>query len=280
MRKRRRDRSTAGRVLTRSSTHAPRWNSPRTASSVPSTFRCSTTRATCHRRHDLQAALGLRGSRRLGGAMVAENIARHLQARSRTSESGARSSTVGGAGSAAAHSSPGWCACSPMPASLRGATRPSAITSSPNLERLARPRCRSRSSAGRQAAPRRGCWRRCRSSARRGWTWSDLAAHKGSVLGALPDRMQPAQKAFETAICMQLQRFDPQRDRCSSRPKAARRHKALVPEGLILAMRRSNCVAIDATREARLEIPRATMRISRRRPRPVAAQHRPSCRPA
>lgn len=38
-----------------------------------------------------------------------------------------------------------------------------------------------------------------------------LAAHKGSVLGPLPDRPQPSQKAFETALWQQLQGFDPNR---------------------------------------------------------------------
>ena len=44
-------------------------------------------------------------ARRLGGALVAENIARHLQAISRTSQNtGARCSIAGAAASAAAHS--------------------------------------------------------------------------------------------------------------------------------------------------------------------------------
>ena len=79
----------------------------------------------------------------------------------------------------------------------------------------------------------------------------DLAAHKGSVLGGLPDRPQPAQKHFETTLCARMQALDP------SRPvyvEAESRKIGLVfvPEPLILAMRRARCVLIDATREARL----------------------------
>ncbi|MFP5402824.1 MAG: tRNA 2-selenouridine(34) synthase MnmH [Gammaproteobacteria bacterium] len=80
----------------------------------------------------------------------------------------------------------------------------------------------------------------------------DLAAHKGSVLGALPDRPQPAQKHFETQLWARLRTLD------SARPvyvEAESRKIGLVfvPEPLIMAMRRSPCVVIDASRDARLE---------------------------
>ena len=79
-----------------------------------------------------------------------------------------------------------------------------------------------------------------------------LAQHKGSVLGALPGRPQPSQKRFESGIWSRLVGLD------SARPvfveaeskKIGRVH---VPDALIDAMRASPCVAIDATREARLE---------------------------
>lgn len=37
----------------------------------------------------------------------------------------------------------------------------------------------------------------------------DLAAHRGSVLGNLPDRPQPTQKLFESRLAHALQQFDP-----------------------------------------------------------------------
>lgn len=79
----------------------------------------------------------------------------------------------------------------------------------------------------------------------------DLAAHKGSVLGALPSRDQPAQKAFETAIYDRIRHFrtdQPVFVEAESR-KIGRLH---LPEALIEHMRCSPCVAIDATPEARL----------------------------
>ncbi len=80
----------------------------------------------------------------------------------------------------------------------------------------------------------------------------DLAAHKGSVLGALPDRGQPPQKWFETQLFSALSALDPQRPvyvEAESR-KIGRIH---LPEAMIVAMRAAPCVSIEATREARLE---------------------------
>jgi tRNA 2-selenouridine synthase len=80
----------------------------------------------------------------------------------------------------------------------------------------------------------------------------DLAAHKGSVLGNLPDRPQPTQKAFETALWARMRSLDRGRPvfvEAESR-KIGRIH---LPEALIETMRKSPCVAIAASREARLE---------------------------
>jgi tRNA 2-selenouridine synthase len=79
----------------------------------------------------------------------------------------------------------------------------------------------------------------------------DLAAHKGSVLGALPDRPQPTQKRFETTLCTRLQALDPARP-VYVEAESRKIGVVFVPEPLILAMRRSACIAVDATRDARL----------------------------
>ena len=78
-----------------------------------------------------------------------------------------------------------------------------------------------------------------------------LAAHRGSVLGALPDRPQPTQKAFERALLLALAAFDPARPvfvEAESR-KIGMLH---VPEALILRMRAAPCLIIDASRDARI----------------------------
>jgi tRNA 2-selenouridine synthase len=80
----------------------------------------------------------------------------------------------------------------------------------------------------------------------------DLAAHKGSVLGSLLGRPQPTQKNFETALHHALSRLDITRPvyiEAESR-KIGRLH---IPETLIMRMRAARCVAIEAGRDARIE---------------------------
>ena len=78
-----------------------------------------------------------------------------------------------------------------------------------------------------------------------------LAGHKGSVLGLVPDTLQPSQKSFEAALLFSLQGLD------SSRPvfveAESRKIGALhVPETMIESMRASPCITIDVPREARV----------------------------
>ncbi len=80
----------------------------------------------------------------------------------------------------------------------------------------------------------------------------DLAAHKGSVLGALPDRPQPSQKHFETQLFTRLQAIDPARP-VYVEAESRKIGLLFVPEALILAMRCAPCVMIDASRDARLD---------------------------
>jgi len=80
-----------------------------------------------------------------------------------------------------------------------------------------------------------------------------LAAHRGSLLGALPDQPQPPQKSFESAIWSALSRFDPQRTvyvESESKKIGALR----VPETLITAMRASACVRLEVPMEARVKL--------------------------
>ena len=78
-----------------------------------------------------------------------------------------------------------------------------------------------------------------------------LASHKGSVLGTLPGQPQPPQKWFETCVLQQLEAFDPARPvyvEAESR-KIGRIH---LPEGLIERIRLGECIQIDASLEARV----------------------------
>jgi tRNA 2-selenouridine synthase len=81
-----------------------------------------------------------------------------------------------------------------------------------------------------------------------------LAAHRGSVLGLMPGREQPSQKAFETLLWDRLRRFD------AARPvfvesESRRIGRLRVPEALIERMRRdARCLHVEMPLEARLEL--------------------------
>jgi len=80
-----------------------------------------------------------------------------------------------------------------------------------------------------------------------------LAAHRGSLLGALPDQAQPPQKSFESAIWSALSGFDPARPvfvESESKKIGALR----VPEALITAMHASRCVRLEVPLAARVRL--------------------------
>jgi len=71
-----------------------------------------------------------------------------------------------------------------------------------------------------------------------------LAAHRGSVLGGLPDHPQPSQKAFETRLWWNLRRLDPDRPvfvESESRKIGDRQ----LPAALLDRMRESACVSLE-----------------------------------
>jgi tRNA 2-selenouridine synthase len=82
----------------------------------------------------------------------------------------------------------------------------------------------------------------------------DLACHRGSVLGSVPGRPQPSQKAFDTAVWNELRRFD------AARPvfvesESKKIGRLQVPETLIERMRStSRCVHVEMPDEARLQL--------------------------
>lgn len=72
-----------------------------------------------------------------------------------------------------------------------------------------------------------------------------IARHRGSVLGRLPGEPQPAQKMFETRVWHALRRFDPA---CPVFVEAESKKigQLQVPDGLIERMRASECVRLAA----------------------------------
>ena len=79
----------------------------------------------------------------------------------------------------------------------------------------------------------------------------ELACHRGSVLGPLPDRPQPSQKAFETQVWHALRGFDAARPVfVESESRTIGRLR--VPEALLLRLRASACVQLQMPLQARV----------------------------
>jgi tRNA 2-selenouridine synthase len=80
-----------------------------------------------------------------------------------------------------------------------------------------------------------------------------LAAHRGSVLGNLPDRPQPSQKWFESQLLHELSALDPARP-VYVEGESKKIGQLQVPEALICAMRASPCIVLDTAPEARVDL--------------------------
>ncbi len=78
-----------------------------------------------------------------------------------------------------------------------------------------------------------------------------LAAHKGSVLGGLPDDRQPGQRMFETRLLAALQSLDPARE-VFVEAESRRIGNLQLPDALIATIRAGACLNIDATLAARV----------------------------
>ena len=81
-----------------------------------------------------------------------------------------------------------------------------------------------------------------------------LACHRGSVLGGLPDRHQPSQKAFDTAVWQALAGFE------ASRPvfvesESARIGRLQVPEALLQRFRQhGRCLRVEVPDDERIRM--------------------------
>jgi len=80
-----------------------------------------------------------------------------------------------------------------------------------------------------------------------------LAAHRGSVLGDLPDAPQPTQKSFETEIWTALSGFDRARP-VYVESESRKVGNLRVPERLIERMRASRCLRLEASEATRVAL--------------------------
>jgi tRNA 2-selenouridine synthase len=80
-----------------------------------------------------------------------------------------------------------------------------------------------------------------------------LAAHRGSVLGNLPGAPQPSQKMFETSIWNKLRRFDPARP-VFVESESKKVGQLRVPDAVMEKMRSSPCVSLTLSRPNRVRL--------------------------
>ncbi len=80
-----------------------------------------------------------------------------------------------------------------------------------------------------------------------------LAAHRGSVLGDLPDAPQPSQKRFETTLWTALSQFDPARP-VYVESESKKVGNLRVPDALIERMRAARCFRLEADEPARVAL--------------------------
>jgi tRNA 2-selenouridine synthase len=81
----------------------------------------------------------------------------------------------------------------------------------------------------------------------------DLAAHRGSVLGNLPERPQPTQKMFESLLLKELTCLDSKKE-IFVEGESKKIGQLQVPDALIARMRASECVLLDTAPEARVAL--------------------------
>jgi tRNA 2-selenouridine synthase len=81
----------------------------------------------------------------------------------------------------------------------------------------------------------------------------DLAAHRGSVLGNLPDRPQPSQKMFESLLLKELQALRAERV-AFVEGESKKIGELQVPDALMARMRASPCVLLEADVETRVDL--------------------------
>jgi tRNA 2-selenouridine synthase len=81
----------------------------------------------------------------------------------------------------------------------------------------------------------------------------DLAAHRGSVLGTLPERPQPSQKMFESLLLQKILSFDVQKE-IYVEGESKKIGQLQVPEALIARMRASECLLLQTDTATRVAL--------------------------
>jgi tRNA 2-selenouridine synthase len=81
----------------------------------------------------------------------------------------------------------------------------------------------------------------------------ELASHRSSVLGLIPGQAQPSQKNFDTLIWEALGKMDPARA-VFVESESRKVGNVSIAESLMLAMRASDCIQVDTPIELRVDL--------------------------
>jgi tRNA 2-selenouridine synthase len=190
-------------------------------------------------------------ARRVGGAMVAANLATHLRERFADQPANWKPLVYCWRGGLRSGSMVAWLRLVGWDAQqLAGGYKSFRRHVIEQIDTLA-PRLRLRVLCGATGSAKT---RVLHALAGRGAQVLDLEAcaqHKGSLLGALPGVVQPSQKQFETRIAQALDGIDLDRP-LYMEGESARIGRLAVPPLLVAHMRASPCIEIAATPQARL----------------------------
>ncbi|MFG6485403.1 tRNA 2-selenouridine(34) synthase MnmH [Roseateles sp. BYS78W] len=190
-------------------------------------------------------------ARKIGGAMVARNIARHLDEQFRDKPKDWRPLVYCWRGGMRSGSFVNWLRLVGWDAQqLRGGYK---AWRAHVIEQIAvlSPRLDLRVLCGPTGSAKTRVLQALAAQGEQVLDLEDLAAHRGSVLGAVPGRPQPSQKGFETQLMHRLTALDATR-RVWVEAESRRIGRITVPEPLLARLRESAVVEIAATPAARL----------------------------
>jgi tRNA 2-selenouridine synthase len=191
-------------------------------------------------------------ARKIGAAYVSENIAGHLRTRFLDRRSTGDPLIVcwrGGQRSGSLTTSCG--ASAGMRSSSKAATRPIAGWSS-TARRDSPPRLSLTGDLRRHRQRQEPHPAGHRARGEQILDLEELACHKGSVLGVLPNCRQPSQKMFESRLLISLAAVDPKR-RVFVEAESRKIGSLQVPEALIETMRAGACLTIEASIDSRVD---------------------------
>lgn len=190
-------------------------------------------------------------ARKIGGAMVARNIARHLEARFRDKPREWRPLVYCWRGGLRSSSFVTWLRLVGWDAQQLQGGYKAWRTHVIQVIATRMPGLRMRVLCGPTGSAKTALLQALSHRGEQVLDLEDLAAHRGSVLGDMPGRTQPTQKAFETALAQKLLSFDPARV-VWVEAESRRIGRVTLPDALLNRIRSADVVEIQAPLAARL----------------------------